>query len=57
MKWWRHVIPPSKYSLQIFATDLSGDAIDRARQGRFAKNISSDVSAERLERFFFADKN
>ena len=51
-----NVNPVSKYSLQIFATDLSGDAIDRARQGRFAKNISSDVSAERMERFFFADK-
>ena len=52
-----HVNPPSKYTLQIFATDLSGDAIDRARQGRFSKNISSDVSTERMERFFFADKN
>ncbi|MFM2088945.1 MAG: hypothetical protein RLZZ237_3814 [Pseudomonadota bacterium] len=49
--------PPSKYSLQIFATDLSGDAIDRARQGRFSETISSDVSAERLERFFLKDKN
>ncbi|MBB5366980.1 MULTISPECIES: chemotaxis protein CheB [unclassified Janthinobacterium] len=48
--------PPSKYSLQIFATDLSGDAIDRARQGRFPETISSDVSAERLERFFMAGK-
>src|SRR5471032_734892 len=48
--------PPSKYSLQIFATDLSGDAIDRARQGRFPEAISSDVSAERLERFFMAGK-
>ena len=49
--------PPSKYSLQIFATDLSADAIDRARQGRFPHSISSDVSAERLERFFLRDKN
>ncbi|MDQ4625690.1 chemotaxis protein CheB [Janthinobacterium lividum] len=48
--------PPSKYSLQIFATDLSADAIDRARQGRFPPTISSDVSAERLERFFLQDK-
>ena len=49
--------PPSKYSLQIFATDLSADAIDRARQGRFPTTISSDVSTERLERFFLQDKN
>ncbi|MEG1117700.1 MAG: CheR family methyltransferase, partial [Janthinobacterium sp.] len=49
--------PPAKYSLQIFATDLSADAIDRARQGRFPTTISSDVSAERLERFFLQDKN
>ncbi|WFR78188.1 chemotaxis protein CheB [Janthinobacterium rivuli] len=49
--------PPAKYSLQIFATDLSADAIDRARQGRFPHSISSDVSAERLERFFLQDKN
>lgn len=49
--------PPSKYSLQIFATDLSADAIDRARQGRFPSTISSDVSTERLERFFLQDKN
>ena len=49
--------PPSKYSLQIFATDLSADAIDRARQGRFPQTISSDVSAERLQRFFLLEKN
>ncbi|WP_426075893.1 chemotaxis protein CheB [Janthinobacterium sp. PSPC3-1] len=49
--------PPSKYSLQIFATDLSADAIDRARQGRFPGSISSDVSAERMQQFFLADKN
>src|SRR5450830_1341694 len=48
--------PPSKYSLQIFATDLSADAIDRARQGRFPPTISIEVSTERLERFFLQDK-
>ena len=49
--------PPSKYSLQIFATDLSADAIDRARQGRFPQSIGSDVSGERLKRFFLVEKN
>jgi two-component system CheB/CheR fusion protein len=51
-----HVNPPSRYSLQIFATDLSSDAIDRARQGRFPPAIESDISAERLERFFSREK-
>lgn len=49
--------PPAKYTLQIFATDLSGDAIDRARQGRFEAAIANDVAAARLQRFFMADKN
>ena len=49
--------PASKYSLQIFATDLSGDAIDRARQGRFPQSIDSEVSVERLEHFFVTEKN
>ncbi|HAT30105.1 MAG TPA: chemotaxis protein CheB, partial [Janthinobacterium sp.] len=48
---------PAKYSLQIFATDLSADAIDRARQGRFPHTMDSDVSAERIERFFVGEKN
>ena len=39
-------------SLQIFATDLDRDAIDRARQGLFLENIAADVSPERLKRFF-----
>ncbi|MFO7828025.1 MAG: CheR family methyltransferase, partial [Bacteroidales bacterium] len=39
-------------SLQIFATDLDADAIDAARKGVFAENISANVSPERLSRFF-----
>ncbi|MBP1729194.1 MAG: cheBR, partial [Deltaproteobacteria bacterium] len=42
-------------SLQIFATDLNHDAIDRARKGIFPPNISADVSAERLRRFFIKE--
>lgn len=38
--------------LQIFATDLDADAIDKARAGMFSENIAADVSPERLERFF-----
>ncbi len=40
------------FSLQVFATDLDREAVDRARQGVFPANISADVSAERLKRFF-----
>jgi len=38
--------------LMIFATDLSNDAIDKARKGIFSKNIEADVSPERITRFF-----
>ncbi|HEY7238211.1 MAG TPA: chemotaxis protein CheB, partial [Burkholderiales bacterium] len=37
---------------QIFATDLNGAGIDRARAGIYAKGIVQDVSPERLRRFF-----
>jgi two-component system CheB/CheR fusion protein len=40
------------FSLQIFATDLDKDAIDKARSGVYPANISADVSQERLRRFF-----
>ena len=46
------VRPAQSYSLQIFATDLDKDAIDRARQGSYPTNIVSDVSADRLAHFF-----
>ena len=39
-------------SLQIFATDLDRHAIERARHGAYPANIASDVSAQRLRRFF-----
>ena len=38
--------------LQIFATDLSERAIEKARAGRYPANIAQDVSPERLRRFF-----
>jgi len=41
-----------KFSLQIFATDLDKDAIEKARQGVFPANIAADVSEARLKRFF-----
>ncbi len=44
--------PRGNFVLQIFATDLDRDAIDKARQGLFHENIVADVSPERLRRFF-----
>ena len=43
--------------LQIFATDLDADAIDKARAGMFPENIAADVSPDRLERFFVKTDN
>ena len=40
------------FSLQIFATDLDSDAIEKARSGLFPPTIAADVSPERLSRFF-----
>ncbi|MCX6838813.1 MAG: PAS domain-containing protein [Verrucomicrobia bacterium] len=44
--------PKASFVLQIFATDLDRDAIDKARHGVFPPNITADVSPERLKRFF-----
>lgn len=44
------------YTLQIFATDLDRDAIDKARQGLFPENITADIAPERLNRFFVKEE-
>ena len=41
-----------KIKLQIFATDLNKDAIDKARQGLYPENICADVTPEQMNRFF-----
>lgn len=41
-----------RHTLQVFATDLEHDAIDKARAGAYPANIAADVSEERLRRFF-----
>jgi two-component system CheB/CheR fusion protein len=43
--------------VQIFASDLDRDAIDKARQGVFLENISADVSPERLRKFFHKEES
>ncbi len=39
-------------AIQIFGTDIRDGAVDKARAGIYLENIASDVSPERLERFF-----
>src|SRR5215467_1666881 len=38
--------------IQFFGTDVSENSITKARSGIYPENIQSDVSAERLRRFF-----
>jgi two-component system CheB/CheR fusion protein len=49
--------PKENYDLQIFATDLDRDAIEKARQGHYPANIAADVSPARLRRFFIKEEN
>jgi two-component system CheB/CheR fusion protein len=44
--------PGHQPALQIFATDLDKDAIEKARAAVYPPNIAADVSPERLDRFF-----
>jgi chemotaxis methyl-accepting protein methylase len=44
--------PGKNFKLQIFATDLDRDAIDKARQGVFSEKISADLTPEQLRRYF-----
>jgi two-component system CheB/CheR fusion protein len=48
--------PKYRFSLQIYATDLDADAIDKARRGIYPPNIAADVSPERLARFFVPEE-
>lgn len=49
--------PTARYTLQIFATDLDGDAIDRARQGVFDAGIEDYVTPGQLQRYFVPADN
>ena len=46
-----------RHGIQIFGTDLDPSAIDRARLGEYPESIASDISEERLERFFVKTGN
>ncbi|MCC5859118.1 MAG: PAS domain-containing protein [Ectothiorhodospiraceae bacterium] len=43
---------PTGFALQIFASDLSPDAIAAARRGQYPLSIAEAVPAARLERYF-----
>lgn len=42
----------SNTGIQIFGTDVSEAAVEKARAARYLESITEDVSAERLKRFF-----
>jgi two-component system CheB/CheR fusion protein len=46
---------PADVSLQIFASDLSADAIAVARRGHYPAQIAADLTPERLKRFFVVE--
>lgn len=45
----------SNYRVQVFATDLDCQAVATARAGIYPASIASDISPERLARFFTAE--
>jgi len=49
------VKPAGNFLLQVFATDLDKDAVDKARTGVYPANIAADVSPDRLRRFFIKE--
>jgi len=51
---WAHTrnISQAAMPIQIFATDISDTALDRARSGLYTKAAVSGISPERLKRFF-----
>jgi len=44
------------FTIQVFATDIDKDAIDKARLGSYPTNIAADVSEERLGRYFVKEE-
>ncbi len=49
--------PRKNISLQIYATDLDRDAIDKARLGAYPETIAADISSARLARFFVKEES
>ncbi|MDQ3563232.1 MAG: PAS domain S-box protein [Pseudomonadota bacterium] len=42
--------------MQVFATDLNDELLDKARAGLYTKNLVQDVAPERLRRFFLEEE-
>lgn len=47
----------SARQIQVFATDVDGEALATAREGRYGPDIQHRVSPERLSRFFSPDND
>jgi two-component system, chemotaxis family, CheB/CheR fusion protein len=47
----------SDFKVQIFGTDIDEDSIAQARTGLYPANISQDVSAQRLKRYFVKEES
>ena len=45
------------YKVQVFATDIDNQAIATARSGFYPASIASDISPERLSRFFSSESD
>ena len=45
------------FRIQIFGTDIDEDAINTARSGIYPDSIATDMSPERLQRFFIKEDN
>jgi chemotaxis methyl-accepting protein methylase len=43
--------------VQIFATDIDKDAVEKARQEAYLSNIAADVTPDRVQRFFIKDES
>lgn len=48
--------PEGHFELQIYATDLDGDAVDKARKAFYPINVAADLTPERLARHFSAEE-
>ena len=46
---------PKRINLQLFGTDIDKYAVEKAREGLFPASIASDVTPQRLKRFFIKE--
>ncbi len=45
------------FQVQVFATDIDGQAIAKARAGVYPASVAADITPERLERFFTVESD